>query len=146
MPIVLELPLLTPINAVPFLVVCCFALFDVIVGLVKAFATHTYSSTKMRDGLWHKAAIIFVTLLAYSLEIITGFMDFSMFGWENGTTLPIVNVMTAYIVIMEVGSILESIVVINPELGGKKFMKLFGLFGQKLEDELKMENTNDINE
>lgn len=132
MPITLEIPAITPINALPLLIVCGFVLFDVIVGLTKAFATGTYESSKMRQGMWHKAAILAVTILAYALEAATGMMDFSIIGWEPGTTLPIVGAVTAYIVIMEAGSILESAVIINPDLGGKGLFKLFGKFGESV--------------
>ena len=126
MPITLEVPIIEPISAVPLLVVCVFVLFDVIVGLCKAFATHSYESEEMRAGLWHKSAIIGVTVLAYALQIVTAMMDFSVVGIEAGTSVPITLAVTAYIVLMEVGSILESIVTINPELGGRGLMRHFG--------------------
>lgn len=134
MPITLEIPAIAPINALPLLIVCGFVLFDVVVGLFKAFATGTYQSSKMRQGMWHKAAIIAVTILAYALEAATGMMDFSVIGWEPGTTLPIVGAVTAYIVVMEAGSILESAVTINPDLGGKGLFKLFGKFADGVEE------------
>lgn len=135
MPVTLEIPAITPINALPLFIVSFFMVLDVIVGLCKAFATNTYSSTKMREGLWHKAAIFAITILAYALEITTGFMDFSVLGWDIGSTLPIVGAVSVYVVMMETGSILESAVVINPDLGTKGLFKIFGNFGAKLEDE-----------
>ena len=136
MPITFDLPAISPISAIPFLVVCVWALFDVITGLTKAFSTNTYSSTKMREGLWHKAAIIAVCILAYALEMVTGLMDFSILpGWEQGMTIPIVNAVTAYIVVMETGSIIENIVAINPELCDKSLLKFFGKFSEKLRQE-----------
>ena len=135
MPVTLEIPVIQPINALPLFVVCFFIVLDVIVGLCKAFATNSYSSTKMREGLWHKAAIIAVTILAYALEAATGLMDFSLIGWEVGTTLPIVAAVTAYVVIMEAGSVLESAVIINPELGAKKLFRLFGKFSDSIKED-----------
>ena len=128
MPVTFELPPIEPISAVPFLVVCVFVALDIIFGLIKAFATHTYQSSKMRDGLWHKSAVIGITILAYALQIVTAMMDFSVVGIEAGTSVPITLAVTAYIVLMEVGSILESIVTINPELGGRGLMRHFGGF------------------
>lgn len=137
MPITFDLPVISPISAIPFLVVCIWALFDVITGLIKAFATNSYSSTKMREGLWHKAAIIAVCILAYALEMVTGLMDFSILpGWEQGATIPIVNAVTAYIVVMETGSIIENIVAINPDLCNKQLLKFFGNFSEKLRQEI----------
>lgn len=42
MPITFELPVIAPISAIPFLVVCVWALFDVITGLTKAFAANNF--------------------------------------------------------------------------------------------------------
>lgn len=131
MPIVLEIPQVAPINALPFLVVCGFMLFDWVTGLGKAFATDTYNSTKMREGLWHKAAIASVMVLAYALETATGMMDFTVVGWEVGTTLPVSGVVGAYIVLMEAGSVVENVVAMNPELGGKAFWRYFGKIAEK---------------
>ena len=126
MPIVLEIPQMAPINALPLLVVCGFILMDVVTGLAKAFATNSYNSTTMRTGLWHKFAIIAVVILAYAMEAATGLMDFSVVGWEPGSTLPVVTVVATYIVLMEAGSSAENIVEINPELAGKGMWRYFG--------------------
>lgn len=126
MPVVLEIPPIAPINALPLLVVCGFILMDVATGLAKAFSTNTYSSTKMRTGMWHKFAIVSVIILAYAMESATGLMDFSVIGWQPGSTLPIVTVVSAYVVLMEAGSTMENIVEINPELAGKAFWRYFG--------------------
>lgn len=124
-PVVIELPVIEPVNAVPFLVMLCFIALDIIFGLCKAFATHTFDSSKMRQGLWHKCAIIGVSLMAYIVEIVTQLMDFSAAGLPEGFTLPIVAAVTGYIIIMELGSILESLVTINPELAGGKILSQF---------------------
>lgn len=128
MPVTLDIPPMAPLNALPFLVVCGFILFDWISGLGKAFATNSYNSTKMREGLWHKAAIVSVMILAYALETATGVLDMTMLGWELGTTLPVSSVVGAYIVLMEAGSVVENIIAMNPELSGKGFWKYFGKF------------------
>lgn len=128
MPVTFDVPPIEPVSAIPFLIVCAFVVLDVVFGLAKAFATHSYDSSKMRSGLWHKSAIIGIVLLAYILQFVTALMDFSIIGIEAGTSIPITAAVTAYVVLMEVGSILESIVKINPELGGKGLMKHFGGF------------------
>lgn len=128
MPVTFDVPPIEPVSAIPFLIVCIFVVLDVVFGLSKAFATHSYDSSKMRSGLWHKSAIIGIVLLAYILQLVTALMDFSVIGIEAGTSIPITAAVTAYVVLMEVGSILESIVQINPELGGKGLMKHFSGF------------------
>ena len=129
--ITLEIPQIAPVNALPFLIVCGFVLYDWLVGIIKAFATHTYDSTKMRTGLWHKTAIIAVMVLAYALEIATGLIDFSAIGWTPGTTMPVTVVVAAYIVLMEAGSGIENIIAINPDLAGKPFWRYFGKLVEK---------------
>lgn len=133
--ITLEIPQIDPVNALPFLIVCGFVLYDWLIGIIKAFATHSYDSTKMRTGLWHKTAIIAVMVLAYAMEIATGLMDFSAVGWTPGTTLPVSVVVGAYIVLMEAGSGIENIIAINPELAGKPFWQHFGKLADKGEDD-----------
>ena len=92
-----------------------FIVLDVIFGLCKAFATHTFDSAIMRRGLWHKCAIIGVSLMAYVVEIVTQLMDFSEIGLPDDFRLPIVGAVTAYVVVMELGrleSVMERLVVV----------------------------------
>lgn len=114
----------------PFAWVCVFVLLDVIVGLCKAFATGTYDSKKMRSGLWHKSGVLAVTVLAYALEAASGFLDFGALGIE-GFQVPVASVIAGYVVLMETGSVIESVGVINPELRGTRLLRLFG---QRLEE------------
>ena len=124
-PIVLELPEIAPVNAVPFLAVLVFIVCDIVFGLCKAFATHSFDSTVMRSGLWHKCALIGIVLMAYFTEIVTQLMDFTAVGLPEDFRLPIVGAVCAYVIIMELGSILESLVAINPELAGGKILGQF---------------------
>lgn len=123
-PVILEFPTIEPLNAVPFLAMLVFVALDVIFGLCKAFSTHTFDSSKMRQGLWHKCALIGVDLMAYITELACQFMDFSAIGLED-FTVPIVGAVTGYIVLMELGSILESLCVMNPELAGGRILGQF---------------------
>lgn len=125
MPVVIEVPPIEPVNAVPFLVMTIFILTDIVFGLFKAFATHSFDSSKMRQGLWHKCALIGVGILAYMVEIVTQFMDFTACGLPSDFSIPTVMAVTGYVVIMELGSILESLVVMNPELAGGRVLSQF---------------------
>lgn len=93
-------------------VVAAFIALDVITGLVKAFATGSYRSIKMREGLVHKLteaiAIAFGVLADYSLPVIGVSIKFSLF-----------TAMVIYVTVMEAGSIIENIGTINPALGDK---------------------------
>lgn len=125
MPIILDLPQLTPINALPLLLVIAWELFDVISGLVKAFATGTFSSTVMRQGLWHKLGILFGMILAYMLQFSTQLIDFSTVGLDMDFELPITVVFGALLILMETGSIIENIAEINPEIAELPVLRRF---------------------
>lgn len=94
--------------------------FDLISGLLKAFATKTVSTTVMRQGLYHKSAILLVVLLAIGCEYVMAFIDL---GFTFGGKL-VVGV-TTIICLMEVMSILENLADINPDIKASKIMSFF---------------------
>lgn len=108
------------VNAV--LAVLVFIGMDVVSGMVKAFSTTGFDSSVMRQGFYHKlgevlavglltAADFYLPLVGVNVEV-----SFSAIG-------------CAYFVLMEIGSIIENIGIINPELVGpltKIFAKLKG--------------------
>lgn len=100
---------------------------DVVTGLIKAFATDSFNSSEMRKGMWHKAGSVALLLLAAFVTVACQYVD--VFPAE----FAIVYVPTClYIACMELASILENIVEINPELD--KF-KIFQIFGQTKNDD-----------
>ena len=94
--------------------------FDLISGLLKAFATKTVSTTVMRQGLYHKSAILLVVLLAIGCEYVMAFIDL---GFTFGGKL-VVGV-TTIICLMEIMSILENLSEINPDIKASKIMSFF---------------------
>lgn len=101
-------------------IVFAFIVADIATGLIKAIATHSYSSSVMREGLFHKlgelVCLIFGVLCDYALPMI-------------GIKIPlsIAQSVSIYIIIMEIGSVVENIGVLNPELSkylGKIFEKI----------------------
>lgn len=107
-------------NVYAVLAVLVFIGLDVVSGMVKAFSTTGFDSSIMRQGFYHKLGeVMAVGLLAatdYYLPIVGVNVDvsFSAIG-------------CAYFVLMEIGSIIENIGAINPELLGplnKIFAKL----------------------
>lgn len=92
---------------------------DIIVGLVKAFSTEGFNSTKMREGLYHKFTYIAALALAALIEYGSIYLDF-------GFTLTVLQpAVIVYVVLTECGSILENLTVINPELADNAFMNIF---------------------
>lgn len=103
-----------------FIFAMFFMLIDIITGWIKAIATKTFSSVKMREGFFHKMGIILILMVAVAIDsFIAG-----EFG-NIGITAPIFDAACLYIIIMEVSSILENIGKINPHLENTKLMDLF---------------------
>lgn len=96
---------------VAILTVLLLVVLDLLVGIVGAIMTRTFSSEKMRAGLLHK----FMELFAVALSII---IDGALIGGLDIATQPIVVATCIYISIMEVGSILELIKKYNPDAEG----------------------------
>ncbi len=95
-----------------------FILLDVVFGLAKAAKAGNLSSSKMRDGLWHKAAFVGVVALAVVIEVGSAHLDM-------GFDVPLVIPACVYIVLNEVMSIVESLAELNPEIKGSKLLALF---------------------
>lgn len=103
-------------------IVLAFILLDVVSGLVKAFATTGFDSSVMRQGFFHKLG----ELLSIALCVV---VDVSLPRLGIPVDVDFSVVCCVYLVIMEIGSILENIGEINPELReplSKIFAKLKG--------------------
>ena len=96
-----------------------FMALDIISGLLKAFKKKAFSSAKMKTGGLEKGALI---LLLCSVFIL----DYSQKFIELGVNVPVFKGVSAYIILMEFGSILENTVIIVPTLKDKKFISFFG--------------------
>lgn len=92
---------------------------DVVVGLVQAAKNGDYQSAKMREGLFHKIGTILTVALAVLMQ---GFC--SHIG-DTGWDVPLVYGVCLYVAVMEVGSILENLALINPELANTKVFDMF---------------------
>ena len=101
-------------------IVLIFISFDILFGLLQALTNQTFQSSVMRQGLFHKLGEI----LCY------------LFGVVCDTTLPMINILvpfslanaiTIYIVIMEIGSILENLSKVSPVMA-----KYLGFVFEKL--------------
>ena len=95
-----------------------FIVLDFATGIGAAIYTGTYKSECMRVGIWHKCAEIALVCLAIIIQIVS-----PEIGIEWGNSL--VKGVCAYLILMEVGSIAENIVKINPDMG-EVVKKFFG--------------------
>lgn len=113
------------INIIPGIIACIFLIADVVFGIAQAFANQCFESSKMRHGLWHKFGELGAIVLAYIIEVSGYFVDFGAIGFPEDLTIPSVMVVSMYIVFMEIGSIIENLCKITPELKTMPFIKYF---------------------
>lgn len=92
-----------------YVVTALFILLDMVSGIIKAFKQKNYTSSIMREGLFHKTGAVLVVVFATLVDYAQAFM-------ELGVTVPMTAAVCGYIVLMEIGSIIENICVINPEI------------------------------
>ena len=100
-----------------------FIVMDMVTGIVKAFKEKSYTSTIMREGLFHKCGSILCIVFAFLVDYAQQFIDI-------GVSIPVAVTVCTYIVMMEIGSIIENVCSINPEIMPEKlksyFIKLSG--------------------
>ena len=91
---------------------------DVISGLIGAFASNSFSSTKMKEGAFHKSGIVVIALFGLLIDVLSAFIE----GLPFQT--PLCAAFCVYLIGMEAMSIVENVVVINPELKDSKIIKM----------------------
>lgn len=94
---------------------------DFITGILKAFMTKSFNSSIMREGLINKAILIILIGTAVLLDYCQTFANL-------GVTIPLTFSTCVYIIMMELGSIIENVGKINdkavPPILRKFFEKL----------------------
>lgn len=114
------------INIAPLVCVMAAILLDIISGVIKAGATNTMSSSIMREGLWHKCALILLEVVALCCSMMPMYVE----GLPQELSLVYVGI-SGYIVLMELVSILENLGTANPQLANAKIFDIFGLGDKK---------------
>ena len=79
-----------------------FICFDVVTGVVSAFATGTFKSAIMRQGGWHK--LMLLVALAFGV-----FLDVAQQAVSLGVNIPAGQGICIYIILMEICSNIENI-------------------------------------
>ena len=95
-----------------------FMLLDIISGFSASIYRKKFKSSVMRQGLFHK----FGEILALMLSIV---VEYAMKYMELGFSIHLLNVVSIYLIVMEIGSILENIAKLNEELNIDVLNKLF---------------------
>ena len=102
------------------LITCIFVVFDLATGGVASCAHHPSQSSEVRKGLYHKFGSIMLVVLAYLIDYAQKYVDL-------GFRVPIAAGVCVYIILMELGSIVENIGKINPDLLPDKVRAILGL-------------------
>lgn len=103
-------------KTVYWIVVAAAILLDIITGLIKAFYTHEFQSSVMRQGLFHKLGELLAVGILYGAEIAL-----PMIGVD--ANLPLFPAGVGYCTLMELGSIIENLRAFTPGIDnilGKK--------------------------
>lgn len=107
-----------------YIVTAAFILLDFITGIIKAFKEKSYNSSIMREGLYHKTGSGLVMCFGWLVDYAQGFVDLGM-------EIPVAGALCTYIVLMEIGSIIENVCVINPEILPEKIKAYFAKLSEK---------------
>lgn len=102
-----------------YLLTAFFILFDMVSGVIKAMKKRKFTSSVMREGLFHKCGSILCVVFGFAVDKAQAYFDL-------GVTIPVAIAICTYIVIMEIGSIIENICEINPQILPEKLKKYFG--------------------
>lgn len=93
-------------------------LLDWLFGIGHACINHEFSSSKMREGISHKCSELGFVLVG----MVADAMLFA--GLDIGLNGPVLITITLYLCVMEIGSLLEIFVKMNPALGDSPVFKL----------------------
>lgn len=107
-----------------FLLTGGFILLDMVTGIINAFKNKRYTSTVMREGLFHKCGSVLCVVLGVLVDYAQTWLDL-------GVTIPLTTTICTYIVLMEVGSIVENICSINPDIMPDKLKQYFVKLSEK---------------
>lgn len=107
-----------------YLITGLFVLLDMVTGLIKAFKEKKYTSSIMREGLFHKAGSVLIVCFGVLVDYAQSYL-------ELGVTVPVAMAMCTYIILMEIGSIIENVCIINPQILPEKIKAYFDKLSDK---------------
>lgn len=103
-----------------YVILIVLVIIDYIMGVVGAVINKSFSSTIMREGLVHKLTYVVAVILAELIVYLSVYLEL---GFNYVDTIPML--VCIWIALTEIGSILENLVKINPELSDNKFLEIF---------------------
>lgn len=101
-------------------IVFLLVLIDYITGVVNAIMHGELSSEKMRQGLGYKFAYLAIICVALLVEYGSDYIDL-------GIELPVFIPVCASICLIEITSIMENCIKINPELSSSNILNIFNI-------------------
>lgn len=101
-------------------IVFLLVLIDYVTGVVNAIMHGELSSERMRQGLGHKFAYLAVICVALIVEYGSDYINL-------GLDLPVFIPVCVGICLIEITSIMENCVKINPELSGSNILNIFNI-------------------
>lgn len=123
-----------------YIITGAFILLDFVTGLVKAFKKKEFTSSVMRQGLFHKAGSILVVMFGALVDYAQAYIDL-------GVSIPVATTICIYICLMEIGSIIENVCVINPRIMPNKLQSYFQkLNNTKQNEENKEKDVDDLDD
>ena len=108
-----------------YFIVAGFIVFDILTGLLKASYEGKYNSSMMRKGGLRKLAELFALVGSGLLEMACDYV-------QLGVNLPLLGVVSVYICVMELISVLENLSAVSPTLN-----RLFKPYLAKLKEDYK---------
>lgn len=101
-----------------FLIVTVIMTLDIVTGVIKSIYNRSFSSEDLRKGLAHKLVYVVIMILAWFIEQAEMHVDL-------GISWPLVVPVTVALSAIDVISILENAVAVDPELGKGKISSIF---------------------
>lgn len=92
---------------------------DYISGIAAAASRGDLQSSKMREGLWHKLGEVGAILLAY---LVAEEGHYIGLPYQIDLLIPAVII---WLSVMEITSILENLMLLNPDLASDGFLRIF---------------------
>ena len=92
---------------------------DIASGFVGACIRHDVQSSKMREGLGHKALLVIIIAASYVLNVGFGHVT------STNISIPSVETVCVLIVVMEISSIIENVGAAWPEFSSTKLYQYF---------------------
>lgn len=123
---------MTKTDGIIFGIVFCLMALDFLSGTIVAIIRHEWTSKIMREGLLHKCSLLLCVALGVVLNV-------GQYYLELGISIPVYQCISAYITLMEAGSVVENVCKANPQLAPEKLRAVLGL---NTNDDNKEDNSN----